>query len=140
MCWRVLDFVVGLLCFFFSSRRRHTRCALVTGVQTCALPIWAESLKRQQEREGRHCSRCPGSGSIEGKGAGPQAGLIKPTQPAFYADAANASAMVCGAVGRAYIFARYARRRGASSSISAVFAQSSVYAADRKSTRLNSSH
>src|SRR3546814_8927774 len=31
----VLDFVFG----FFSSRRRHTRCALVTGVQTCALPI-----------------------------------------------------------------------------------------------------
>src|SRR3546814_4010089 len=28
-----------LFCFFFSSRRRHTRCALVTGVQTCALPI-----------------------------------------------------------------------------------------------------
>src|SRR3546814_19431082 len=27
--------------FFFSSRRRHTRCALVTGVQTCALPILA---------------------------------------------------------------------------------------------------
>src|SRR3546814_1753379 len=29
-------------CFFFSSRRRHTRCALVTGVQTCALPISLE--------------------------------------------------------------------------------------------------
>src|SRR3546814_9529131 len=28
-----------VLFFFFSSRRRHTRCALVTGVQTCALPI-----------------------------------------------------------------------------------------------------
>src|SRR3546814_3690715 len=28
-----------LLLLFFSSRRRHTRCALVTGVQTCALPI-----------------------------------------------------------------------------------------------------
>src|SRR3546814_18136173 len=28
------------VCFFFSSRRRHTRCALVTGVQTCALPIF----------------------------------------------------------------------------------------------------
>src|SRR3546814_17757824 len=27
------------LLFFFASRRRHTRCALVTGVQTCALPI-----------------------------------------------------------------------------------------------------
>src|SRR3546814_15184935 len=26
--------------FFFSSRRRHTICALVTGVQTCALPIY----------------------------------------------------------------------------------------------------
>src|SRR3546814_5553725 len=30
------------LYFFFSSRRRHTRCALVTGVQTCALPIYLE--------------------------------------------------------------------------------------------------
>src|SRR3546814_3308846 len=29
-----------LFVFFFSSRRRHTRCALVTGVQTCALPIF----------------------------------------------------------------------------------------------------
>src|SRR3546814_6919522 len=29
--------------FFFSSRRRHTRCALVTGVQTCALPICLET-------------------------------------------------------------------------------------------------
>src|SRR3546814_12086539 len=29
------------MCFIFSSRRRHKRCALVTGVQTCALPIWA---------------------------------------------------------------------------------------------------
>src|SRR3546814_6109718 len=28
--------------FFFSSRRRHTRCALGTGVQTCALPISGE--------------------------------------------------------------------------------------------------
>src|SRR3546814_14873328 len=30
----------GPYLFFFSSRRRHTRCALVTGVQTCALPIY----------------------------------------------------------------------------------------------------
>src|SRR3546814_3923744 len=30
--------------FFFSSRRRHTRCALVTGVQTCALPIYGDDL------------------------------------------------------------------------------------------------
>src|SRR3546814_4811673 len=32
--------------FFFSSRRRHTRCALVTGVQTCALPISRGGLPR----------------------------------------------------------------------------------------------
>src|SRR3546814_3754715 len=31
--------IVLFFLFFFSSRRRHTRCALVTGVQTCALPI-----------------------------------------------------------------------------------------------------
>src|SRR3546814_8168895 len=31
--------VSGCCGFLFSSRRRHTRCALVTGVQTCALPI-----------------------------------------------------------------------------------------------------
>src|SRR3546814_1329145 len=34
------------LFFFFSSRRRHTRCALVTGVQTCALPISSLRLRR----------------------------------------------------------------------------------------------
>src|SRR3546814_10383283 len=33
------DSVLDLCVCFFSSRRRHTRCALVTGVQTCALPI-----------------------------------------------------------------------------------------------------
>src|SRR3546814_16049171 len=33
-----------LVFFFFASRRRHTRCALVTGVQTCALPIYAMGL------------------------------------------------------------------------------------------------
>src|SRR3546814_3809936 len=42
----VVDVVCSMLSclyimfFFFSSRRRHTRCALVTGVQTCALPIF----------------------------------------------------------------------------------------------------
>src|SRR3546814_7886030 len=32
--------LVFSMLFFFSSRIRHTRCALVTGVQTCALPIF----------------------------------------------------------------------------------------------------
>src|SRR3546814_13915023 len=34
---------------FLSSRRRHTRCAFVTGVQTCALPIFAPALHREAE-------------------------------------------------------------------------------------------
>src|SRR3546814_18697236 len=34
--------------FFFSSRRRHTICALVTGVQTCALPISAVDCSRDR--------------------------------------------------------------------------------------------
>src|SRR3546814_16226606 len=37
--------------FFFSSRRRHTRCALVTGVQTCALPILEQKLVEVDDGE-----------------------------------------------------------------------------------------
>src|SRR3546814_5828084 len=56
-----LLFLVYLLCclflcflsFFFPSRRRHTRCALVTGVQTCALPICRSA--RRSARCGRQC-------------------------------------------------------------------------------------
>src|SRR3546814_5810072 len=36
--------------FFFSSRRRHTRCALVTGVQTCALPISGKIVQGEQAK------------------------------------------------------------------------------------------
>src|SRR3546814_17424956 len=38
--------------FFFSRRRRHTRCAVVTGVQTCALPIsaWQQALDRARSK------------------------------------------------------------------------------------------
>src|SRR3546814_3810164 len=45
----ILDF------FFFASRRRHTRCALVTGVQTCALPIY---------QAGRHGHTIEQTGSL----------------------------------------------------------------------------
>src|SRR3546814_13069437 len=55
LCWLVvLIYLCWFSCvlFFFSSRRRHTRCALVTGVQTCALPI---STPRRQRCDGsRH--------------------------------------------------------------------------------------
>src|SRR3546814_5928588 len=39
MCGFVIRVLCYIVIFFFSSRRRHTRCALVTGVQTCALPV-----------------------------------------------------------------------------------------------------
>src|SRR3546814_6537899 len=40
-CFYTIVQSLFLFVFFFSSRIRHTRCALVTGVQTCALPILA---------------------------------------------------------------------------------------------------
>src|SRR3546814_11908098 len=42
--------LISAFVFFFSSRRRHTRCALVTGVQTCALPIYDSGLFHIIER------------------------------------------------------------------------------------------
>src|SRR3546814_20318392 len=49
-------FSVSRVLFFFSSRRRHTRCALVTGVQTCALPIFLDH-RRPGEQVGRGAPR-----------------------------------------------------------------------------------
>src|SRR3546814_15050810 len=65
---------------FFSSRRRHTRCALVTGVQTCALPIcsamhsvarWAATARRDQDAGTAHLLK------VERVRGGPES----PTQP-----------------------------------------------------------
>src|SRR3546814_16626904 len=39
---------------FFSSRRRHTMCALVTGVQTCALPIYRRKRRRRIRSAASH--------------------------------------------------------------------------------------
>src|SRR3546814_7403080 len=49
------------LCFFFASRRRHTRCALGTGVQTCALPISSRGVPftRKRQRAGRATKGLP---------------------------------------------------------------------------------
>src|SRR3546814_11548941 len=43
--------------FCFSSRRRHTRCALVTGVQTCALPIYPDEGGGEVDRPEDHEAR-----------------------------------------------------------------------------------
>src|SRR3546814_7786816 len=41
--------------FFVSRRRRHTRCALVTGVQTCALPIYKHAKNRMPYESAKFC-------------------------------------------------------------------------------------
>src|SRR3546814_3098884 len=66
--------------FFFSSRRRHTRCALVTGVQTCALPI---PVRAAAAYELGH-----GCGSVDGGEGGDVA-----KQPAREQNAASAIAL-----------------------------------------------
>src|SRR3546814_4582714 len=47
-----MRFSICIICVFFSSKRRHTICALVTGVQTCALPIFNEPTFVGVERHG----------------------------------------------------------------------------------------
>src|SRR3546814_4747061 len=55
--WFLFSFIFFVFyccfCFFFSSRRRHTRCALVTGVQTCALPILTFGARFDRDVESR---------------------------------------------------------------------------------------
>src|SRR3546814_2865735 len=54
--WQVFGQLVYFVFVFFSSRRRHTICALVTGVQTCALPIYDQQDDERGEPAitGRH--------------------------------------------------------------------------------------
>src|SRR3546814_5334013 len=66
-----------VLVFFCSSRRRHTRCALVTGVQTCALPICRRlRLWRGRDGDDRHAfvPRRGDERQLFGAGAGRAAG------------------------------------------------------------------
>src|SRR3546814_4407689 len=45
------------MCCFFASRKRHTRCALVTGVQTCALPISKGAVRLFTKSTALECAR-----------------------------------------------------------------------------------
>src|SRR3546814_9109236 len=60
-----------VVCLFFSSRRRHTRCALVTGVQTCALPIlwWGWPGRERLVRPRAPGARRPGRRADGAEGA-----------------------------------------------------------------------
>src|SRR3546814_11805696 len=61
---------------FFSSRRRHTRCALVTGVQTCALPILGDTVQHPSRRR-RH----PAQGAHPRRELRRHAGLLHELPP-----------------------------------------------------------
>src|SRR3546814_1371668 len=123
--------------FFFSSRRRHTRCALVTGVQTCALPISTEAnilkvigplflddLKDELER-------------LKARRTGKEKALIefqhKLTRLTFLDPA-------CGC-GNFLVIAYRELRRLELDCLKSLYGDQTIDAAlDRKSTRLNSSH
>src|SRR3546814_7679532 len=71
--------------FFFSSRRRHTRCALVTGVQTCALPIfWRdESARASDSVSPPRPAAAPGEGIAAPPPAAPEASEQKREERRF---------------------------------------------------------
>src|SRR3546814_9147893 len=100
------------LCFFFfSSRRRHTSCALVTGVQTCALPIYFREMLDEAIREGRrgrihyfsHVSDAGASGEVKAdpSGAGESAASTAGNRTAAGISATSASVGIGQKIGRA---------------------------------------
>src|SRR3546814_8821271 len=65
--------VLSIVCFFFfPSRRRHTSCALLTGFQTCALPICRGAGRHDQGGRGGHAE------DEDRGGGGPPSGTRRP--------------------------------------------------------------
>src|SRR3546814_3576628 len=114
--------VVMVVVLFFSSRRRHTRCALVTGVQTCALPIFGTGGWRGEPRAGFVAYDRRYHGKLERKAAGRTRRATAPTS--------RRSRTTPQAIGSAE--KKFSRRKARS--------DRSGVPGDRKSTRLNSSH
>src|SRR3546814_7998721 len=110
-----LSFCFVFLVFFFSSRRRHTICALVTGVQTCALPIFygLPEIEEQAPFLRDLWAACDAQGI-------PLEGVISEYSPGQIELTLKHRADVLRATDEAVMYKRAAK--------------------DRKSTRLNSSH
>src|SRR3546814_8936522 len=102
--------------FFFSSRRRHTRCALVTGVQTCALPICAApgALMAQTEEPRGPAGQMDDADEIVVTGQPERGAVVGNVRPEQQLSAADVRGLGVTSI--------------------------SEMIADRKSTRLNSSH
>src|SRR3546814_3371352 len=121
--------------FFFSSRRRHTRCALVTGVQTCALPIYELDMGVVQAAQ--LIKRNVDSSMANGIATELRTRGYEPKDFTILAYGGNGPLHACGianALGVSKILAP-----PYSSTFSACGA-GNVNQIDRKSTRLNSSH
>src|SRR3546814_9255655 len=123
--------------FLLSSRRRHTRCALVTGVQTCALPICAYAA---------HCGGGLKRAAIEAQSARPSAqiAIVRDTERT----AVNRSAARVGVGARQHEgteiglhqFGGARQVRRDCRRVAKACPCTITDAEDRKSTRLNSSH
>src|SRR3546814_1875789 len=133
------SFTRYLMFFFFSSRRRHTRCALVTGVQTCALPIWQPDAARADLD--RALELVPGD---------PMGWLLSATLARRQNDIARAALHIAEAEKRAPGDPNIALEAGNIAGLQGRLAEAREKwsaaakgdgpARDRKSTRLNSSH
>src|SRR3546814_2973992 len=131
--------LVIVLSVFFSSRRRHTRCALVTGVQTCALPIYKRSICLDLKSErGLAVARKLAARSdvlIENFRPGTLARLglgydaLSPNNPRL---------IYCSAKG--FLKGPYEQRTALDEVTQMMGGLAYMTGPDRKSTRLNSSH
>src|SRR3546814_3565867 len=122
--------------FFFSSRRRHTRCALVTGVQTCALPILAD-----KEVKGKDLTwQTPEGIAVKPLYTAADVAETDPGLPGFAPFTRGVRASMYA--GRPWTIRQYAGFSTAEESNA--FYRRNLAAGqkglDRKSTRLNSSH
>src|SRR3546814_3625780 len=156
--YMLVVFVV-VLCFFFSSRRRHTRCALVTGGQTCALPIFSSaSLPSAEMAIGtfwrlseRFCAVTTISSTpplLTASSVGASCGGTASVDVGASMGAASIFSLISVAVSCAYSAGQANKLKDMASP---VFASTPLYPdffrdtvpsffKDRKSTRLNSSH
>src|SRR3546814_6974502 len=90
--------------FFLSSRRRHTRCALVTGVQTCALPISFQPEKALPPSAERRKETLPRRWSAMGwrqsRAGFPASTALSRIRPERLAEACGQEASLCRGCGR----------------------------------------
>src|SRR3546814_10513316 len=122
---------VGIV-VFFSSRRRHTRCALVTGVQTCALPI-VEAATAAAMASPLLATAWPSCCIAAAGRAIRAAALASNNRERIWGTSLLRDLSPCGDRGDGPLFAKGC----AAMQVSML---SVAIAADRKSTSLNSSH